>query len=299
LLHGDGFARIPAGANPPRRGEHRALHPLNVQPIPFEDGYIYNVRDADQRARCRSTRTTCCISRCRGSTRCYGRSLSPLQHSLRASAGIAIAADQYSASFFKNGARPDFAIKTLPGVKMTQPQIDQFRAMWEERYGGASNSHKPAVMQNMEVQQLTMTAEDSQLIATRQFQVEDIARIFRVPPHMIGHTDKTTSWGTGIEQMSIAFVVYTLQPHLTAIEQEINRKLFLRAGKFVEFSVEGLLRGDSKTRGDFYRLPLVAVPARAGWLRTRCGASRINRRSTGATLTDWTQNAQPDPTPGP
>lgn len=179
------------------------------------------------------------------------RSLTPIRAALRAPAGIALAADEFSGAFFKNGARPDFAL-TTPG-NLNRDQIDTIRKTWFAHHGGASNAHLPAVLQGgLQVQQLTMKAEDAQLLGTRQFQVEDIARIFGVPPHMIGYTEKTTSWGTGVEQMSIGFVRYTLSRYLDTISQEINRKIWPRSLRtFGEFNRDALLDGDSKAQAEF------------------------------------------------
>jgi HK97 family phage portal protein len=183
--------------------------------------------------------------------------MSQIRNALRNSAGIALAADEYSGAFFSNGARPDIAIEMPDGP--TPEQVEQYRQSWADRYQGASNAHKPALMTaGAKIHELTMNAEDAQLIATRQFQVEDIARIFGVPPHMIGHTQNTTSWGSGVEQMSIGFVKYTLQRHLVKFEQELNRKLFrgLQDRFFCEFQTAGLERGDYKTRNEGYRIGL-------------------------------------------
>lgn len=193
------------------------------------------------------------------------RGMSPIRHAARQGVGIALAADEYSARFFQNGARPDFAI-TMSGAP-SPDQIASLRSSWGERYGGASKSHLPAILTGgMDVKQLTLSAEDTQLIETRRFQVADIARVFGVPPHMIGETEKQTSWGTGVEQMSIGFVKYTLQRHLAKIEAECNRKLLPAASdRYVEFSLEGVLRGDSKARADYYRAALGGSSG-PGWM---------------------------------
>lgn len=182
--------------------------------------------------------------------------MSQIRYVLTRSAGIALAADEYSAKFFENGARPDFALEWP--TNLTPEQQEMVRNSWAERFQGLTNRHLPALLTGgAKVHELTMNAEDAQLISTRQFQVEDIARIFGVPPHMIGHTEKSTSWGTGVEQMSIGFVKYTLQRHLVKIEQELNRKLFGSQRKyFVEFNTAGLERGDYKTRMEGYRIAL-------------------------------------------
>jgi HK97 family phage portal protein len=193
------------------------------------------------------------------------RGKSQIQFVLKTAAGIALAADQYSASFFKNGAKPDFAIE-MEG-KPTTEQIEEMRRVWHEKYGGIGKNHLPAVLfGGAKVHELTINAEDAQLIATRQFQVEDICRIFGVPPHMVGHVNKTTSWGSGIEHQGIGFVKFTMARHLTKIEQEVNRKTWPNGDMFCEFNTSGLERGDYKTRNEGYRIAL----GRAGepaWMR--------------------------------
>ena len=193
------------------------------------------------------------------------RGMSQISYVLRTPAGIALAADKYSAAFFENGARPDFAVE-LNGDP-TPEQQEMMRKSWSERYQGVDRAHTPALLTNgAKVHALTLNAEDSQLLTTRQFQVEDIARIFGVPPHMIGHTQNNTSWGSGVEQMGIGFVKYTLGRHLVKIEQELNRKIWpTREKYFVEFNTAGLERGDYKTRMEGYRVGLGRA-GEPGWM---------------------------------
>lgn len=190
--------------------------------------------------------------------------VSQIKHALKNSVGIALAADEYSSKFFENGARPDFALE-VPG-NPGKDEVQNIRESWSERHSGPSNAHLPAILSGgMKAHELTMNAEDAQLISTRQFQVEDIARIFGVPPHMIGHTEKASSWGTGVEQMSIGFVKYTLSRHLKKIEQEINRKIWRGNKYFVEFNTAGLERGDYKTRNEGYRIA-IGRSGEPGWM---------------------------------
>jgi HK97 family phage portal protein len=193
------------------------------------------------------------------------RSITPIRAALRPAGGIALAADEYAGSFFRNGARPDFALKT-PG-KLSDDAAKLLRSTWAQRHGGASNAHLPAILTGgLDVQQLTMSAEDAQLLATRQFQVQDIARIFGVPAHMIGYTEKSTSWGSGIEQMSIGFVRYTLRRYIDAMAQEINRKIWPRSRiYFGEFNADALLDGDSKAQADYFGKAL-GGPGTQGWM---------------------------------
>lgn len=191
--------------------------------------------------------------------------MSQIKYVLMNAAGIAIAADKYSSAFFSNGARADFAIE-YPG-NPTVDQQDMMRRTWMERHQGPENAHIPTLLAGgAKIHQLTMNAEDAQLITTREFQVEDVARVFGVPPHMIGHTKNSSSWGTGVEQMSIGFVKYTLGRHLVKIEQELNRKLYQSDRKhFTEFNTAGLERGDYKTRMEGYRIALGRA-GEPGWM---------------------------------
>lgn len=183
------------------------------------------------------------------------RGMSQISNSLRLSGGIALSADQYMAAFFNNSARPDYVLETDAVLKAEQ--IQNLRDQINEGHQGPLRSHKPMVLQGgLKVKPITISAEDAQLMEIRKFQVEDVCRTFGVPPFMVGHTEKTSSWGTGVEQMGIGFVKYTLQRHLVKIEQEINRKVFRTARNFCEFNVSGLERGDLKSRFYAYRIAL-------------------------------------------
>lgn len=193
------------------------------------------------------------------------RSMTPLRYWLRNAAGINIAADDFAAAFFSNGARPDFALKTTGSLDPDAARL--LRETWTQRHQGPSNAHLPAVLTGgLEVQQLTLNAEDAQLIATRNLQVSQICMIYGVPPHMIGHTEKATTWGSGIEQMSIGFVRYTLRKHLDAVQQEINRKLWPRNNRvYAEFSTDALLEGDSAAQAAYFAKSL-GGPGAQGWM---------------------------------
>ena len=193
------------------------------------------------------------------------RSLTPIRAALRPSAGIALAADEYAGSFFANGARADFAL-TTQGT-LSKEQVETLRSTWAQRHGGTRNAHLPAVLTGgLDFKQLTMSADDAQLLESRKFQVEDIARIFGVPPHMIGHTEKTTSWGTGVEQMSIAYVRYTAGRHLDLMSQEVNRKVWPKNRQvYGEFNRDSLLEGDSTAQAGYFS-KAIGGPGAAGWM---------------------------------
>lgn len=192
---------------------------------------------------------------------------SVIQFAARQAIGTSLAADQYSGEFFSNGVTPSTVITYPQGVSPTKPQQDELRTQFEEKHSGAGNRHKPLLLVNGgKAESVSMTAEDAQLLETRKFQVVEIARAFGVPPHMIGETSASTSWGSGIEQMSIGYVRYTLGPHLCRIEQELNRKLWPRSLKyFVEFNRDGLLAGDSKTESEVFGKAL-GGPGAQGWM---------------------------------
>lgn len=195
------------------------------------------------------------------------RGESVIRYAARQAIGAALAADEFSGRFFAQGLNVGAVIKYPQGVSPDVEQQQALRNQFEERYQGNSNAHKPLLLVNGgELQRVAMSASDAQLLEARQFQVVDIARAFGVPPHMIGETSASTSWGSGIEQMSIGFMRYTLGPHLRRIEQELNRKLWPRSTKyFVEFDREAMTLGDNKSESDFIRSAL-GGPGQQGYM---------------------------------
>lgn len=193
-------------------------------------------------------------------------SLSVIGSAAREAIGIAIQADRFSGRFYGSSAHVQYAVKA-PGA-MTPAQQDAFREAFVAAYGsGQGPTGRPLVLtEGLDITQLSMTAVDAQLLESRKWQVIDIARAFGVPPHMIGETSTSTSWGTGIEQMGIGFVRYTLMPHLTRISQELNRKLWPKRERyFVEHNVDALLEGDSKSQADYFARAL-GGPGAQGWM---------------------------------
>lgn len=194
------------------------------------------------------------------------RSMTPIAYALRTAAGTSLAADEHAAAFFQGGARPDHAIEVPAEVKLSPDQKDLIRETWSKQRNSFGKGQTPVLTGGMKVVPLTLPADDAQLLQTRQFGVEEIARIFGVPPHMIGKTDASTSWGTGIEQMSIGFVRYTLRRHMDMIQQEINRKVWPRSRMiFGEFSTDALLDGDSKAQAEYFGKAL-GGPGTQGWM---------------------------------
>lgn len=195
------------------------------------------------------------------------RSLTPIKAALGYAAGTTMAAEQYANTFFKGGARPDHAIEVPAEVKLSAEQREMLKTSWGRQRGAyADQGTTPVLTGGMKVVPLSMNLEDAQLLESRQYGTEEIARIFGVPPHMIGKTDASTSWGSGIEQMSIGFVRYTLRRHLDMIQQEVNRKLWPRSRLFfAEFNADALLEGDSKAQAEYFTNAL-GGPGSQGWM---------------------------------
>lgn len=168
----------------------------------------------------------------------------------RDSIGVAISTQRYAHKLFSNDATPGVVLRH-PG-KLSKEAAVRLRESWDEQHRG--EARKTAVLEEgMSLERLTMTADDAQFLETRKFQRAEIAGLFRVPPHLIGDVDRSTSWGSGIEQQQIGFLQFTLLPWLRKWEHTINRQLVVKDKTyFVEHSVEGFLRGDAQTRGQFY-----------------------------------------------
>lgn len=183
--------------------------------------------------------------------------LSPISVA-REAIGLAKATEVYGNKFFANGARPGGVLEH-PGTLKDPSKV---RESWEAVYKGANNAHKIAVLEEgMKYHDIGMPQKDAQFLETRQFQLNEICRIFRVPPHLVGDLSRSTF--SNIEHQSIDYVVHTLRPWLVRWEQAINLNLlnvFERKDYFAKFNVDGLLRGDFATRMNGY-----AVGRQNGW----------------------------------
>ena len=173
--------------------------------------------------------------------------------------GMAIACEEYGAKFFANGATPGGVLEHPGAIK--DPQ--RVRESWQAAFGGSSNSNKVAVLEEgMKYTPISISPEQAQFLETRKFQINEIARIFRVPPHMVGDLEKSSF--SNIEQQSLEFVKYTLDPWVIRWEQSIMRALLSNTEKkdyFVKFNLEGLLRGDYQSRMNGY-----AIGRQNGWM---------------------------------
>uniref|UniRef100_UPI003904B847 phage portal protein n=1 Tax=Gudongella sp. SC589 TaxID=3385990 RepID=UPI003904B847 len=164
--------------------------------------------------------------------------------------GMTIATEEYGASFFANGANPGGVLEH-PGVLKDPKKV---RDSWNEVYRGTANAHKIAVLEEgMKYQQIGIPPEEAQFLETRKFQINEIARLYRIPPHMVGDLEKSSF--SNIEQQSLEFVKYTLDPWVIRWEQAMQRSLLLPKEKqefFIRLNVDGLLRGDYQSRMNGY-----------------------------------------------
>lgn len=176
----------------------------------------------------------------------------------RASFDSAIHANTAASTVFANGIRTTGVFSTGPEVALNKEQRAEFDEFLRQRYIGARNEGRPLVLdRGMKYTALDLLPADAQMLETRSFSVEEICRIFGVPPHLVGHTEKSTSWGSGIEQQTLGFVKFSLRRRLKRIEQALEKQLLTmaekRSGMRIEFNLEGLLRGDSAGRSTFYQ----------------------------------------------
>ncbi len=193
------------------------------------------------------------------------RSLSWVQTAARMAIGNALAAADYSGRTVGEGAMPKIAL-TYPN-KLSPDQAGVLRSSFVSTYSGPGSQKLPLLLtEGGTAKELSFSPVDMELIAQRQFEREDICQASGVPPILIGDNSKASSWGTGIEQIKLGFVNFTITPLLVRIEEELNRKLFRRAGTFVEFDLAGLLRGDSKAQSESFRAALGGPGSGDGWM---------------------------------
>lgn len=248
LLRGNAFAEIKRGYD----GQVRSLIPLSndrVTVIHLDNGRLgYDVTDQKGGVR-RLLQEEVFHLRHRSTDGRVG--ISPITAS-RQTVELALAERQHGTSTFSNGAKLS-GILTFPG-RLQDTQRNNIKNSWKDEYAGSNNAGKtPVLEEGVEYKPISMTSDDAQYLESRQFSVEEIARLFRVPPTIIGQMDKA-NYSNSVE-LARQFVTLTLRRHLVMWEQAISRALLTEAGRrtyFAEFSVEGLLRGDSTNRAEFY-----------------------------------------------
>lgn len=249
-LTGNAYARIERSDN----GRISSLYPVAPQLVTVdrqeggalryrwtEDGQAYDLNDRN-------------VLHIRGFGGNPVGGLSTLQFG-RSAFGLAQAQDRAAGETFRNGLRPSGALTFSDWLSPENRKIAEDKLV--EKYVGAQNAGRPLILEGgTKWESLTITPEDAQMLESRGFSLEEICRFFGVPPFMIGHTEKSTSWGTGIEQQTIGFQKFTLRRRLKRIEQAVSKQLLSAAdrasGVTVAFNLEGLLRADTESRAAFY-----------------------------------------------
>jgi HK97 family phage portal protein len=186
----------------------------------------------------------------------------------RAAFWSALSVERAASETFRQGARSVGAF--VSDKQLSAVQMKEIEERVTEKYQEAVHAGRPLILNNgMTWHALSITPDDAQMLQSRAFSVEEVCRFFGVPPFMIGHTEKSTSWGTGLEQQTLGFQKFTLRRRLKRIEMALEKQLLTPAdraqGVTIEFNLEGLLRGDSKSRSEFYRAALGDTQT-PGWM---------------------------------
>jgi HK97 family phage portal protein len=187
----------------------------------------------------------------------YG--LSPIEKAQQA-IGLGLATEKFGAKFFGNGSQLAGTIEMPPGSVATQAQLEQLGEMWRRKFSGVDKAWSVPVLQNGAKFNAGQLPNDAaQFIETRKFSVSEIARLYRVPPHMIGDVEKSTSWGSGIEEQGIGFVTYTLATWIRRLELALSQ--LTPRGQYLKWNVNSLLRGDIQSRYSAYQTGVAG-----GWI---------------------------------
>ena len=280
LLRGNAFARIERGND----GQVRALWPIapdRVSVLRVADKLAYEYTDRKGVVH-RLLAHECLHLRHRlGDDGVMG--ISPIA-AAKGVIELAISESEHGVATFKNGAKLG-GILSFPS-KLKSEQREALKASWASQYGGAGNAGRtPVLEEGVTYQPVSMTLEDAEWIAARQFSVEEVARLFRVPPTVIGDL-RHGNYSNSVE-MARQFVTMTLRRHLVAWEQSISKQLLTEAGRrtyFAEHQVEGLLRGDATNRADFYDKGIAS-----GWM-LKSEARRLENLPTVQGIDDAERN---------
>ncbi len=253
--HGNAYAEIVSGRTGPRSLE--PLHPLEVRPFKVRAGgiaYRHTPPDGPSRILMQSE-----ILHLRDKP--FKRDLICGQSRVerhREAIGRAMATGEYLSRFFSNYAVPKAFLEAPAGQTLDKAQIELLRDQFDARHAGLHNAHRIGVLQGgLSLKTLGVTNDEAKVIEAYALSVAQIARVWGIPLHLIGEMSKSTSWGTGIEQQSIGFIVYYMRPKFVLWEQALNAALMssdMRRRFYFEFNVDGLLRGDFKARMEGYAL---------------------------------------------
>ena len=248
LLWGNSYAVIRRGESDGRVKELIPVHPRNVNPIMHEgkrfysiyvDGHGYTLPASE-------------MIHYSGLSFDGLTGYSPIAV-MRESMGLGLAAQEFGARFFGNGANMDGVIE-VPG-SLNDTAYERLKSSWREKHQGLKRSHETAILEgDAKYTRIGIPPDDAQFLQTRQFQVSEVARMFGVQPHLLMDLERATH--NNIEHQGMEFVMFTLTPWVNRIEAELNGKLLPRDENrktYLEYNLSGLLRGDAKSRADYYR----------------------------------------------
>jgi len=192
-------------------------------------------------------------------------SMSAIKWAARNAIATELGAAKYIGKTITEGGMPRVALE-YP-ANLPPGTANELRESFAAIYGQGEGGRLPLVLANGgKAHELSISPVDMELLASRRLDKQTICEVMGVPPIIIGDSEKTSSWGTGVEQILLAWVKFDLAPMLTGWEEELNRKLFRRAGRFVEFNLGALLRGDSKAQSDSFRAALGGPGTGDGWM---------------------------------
>jgi len=244
LLWGNGYARI-IKDKMERVTALIPIHPALVEPLLIEDRLFYRINGVE-------IITPDEIIHVMGFSLDGYRGKSPIQIA-KENIGLGLALQGFGSTFFRNGINTETALQ-VPG-NLTDEQYKRLQTIVMMRSAGGENAHKPMILEGgMTLKEITIPPDQAQFLESRNFQVNEIARIFNVPPHMIGDLARSTN--NNIEHQSIEYVQYSLMPWIIRIEEEHTRKMIMEAEKpdvFIEANVDGLMRGDAQARAAYYK----------------------------------------------
>lgn len=177
--------------------------------------------------------------------------VSPIR-AARESIGMGLAAQEFGARLFGSGALATGVLQTEQ--RLTQAQADALAARWKAKRTGLQSAHSTVVLdKGAQFHQLSINPDDAQFLESRRFQVVEVCRWFGLPPFLMFETEKSTSWGTGLEQQALGWVKFDLGPELTAVEQRVTKHVLRPSAVYAKYTLEGLLRGDTAARAAFYK----------------------------------------------
>jgi len=250
IARGNAYAQV-IRDNGGRVRELLPLHPARMRAVltdSGEVGYVYVRPDGTSRLFAAGE-----LLRLHGLSFDGVEGVSPLTAHRRA-LGLAIDSEESAARFYGNGARPGLSIKLPDGIKLSEEARVQLKAELAREFEGSANAFRTMVLdQGADVAQIGLAPGDMQFLESRTMQVREVARIFRVPPHLLG--DLADATFSNVEQMGQEFVTYSLMPHVVAAEQAVRRDLLTEAEQLAytpKLNVSALLRGDAQTRASFY-----------------------------------------------